>query len=249
MSLGPVGGVRARWVGSVGVAALLAAGCSSGGRTAGTQTTTTLTPVGPTTTAPAVTDPAMSAKAKAAVLQQSDFPAGWTTQPEDAGLGLETVWSDITRCLGVQETVLPAGMATSPTFLRGLATQARSTVEYTSASSADAIATAFASPDFEACAGQAVAADVKRSAPAGSVVGQVQMAALPAPQGLPAAQRTAANRFTVTMDLQGMNVPITQDFVVVFTGGTIVRTIFLNPGAPFPPDLEQALLQKVVGRV
>lgn len=228
-------------------AALVVAGCGSNG-TKGAQTTTTLTPVGPTSTAPVTTDPAKTAKAKAAVLQQADFPPGWSTQPEDAGLGLETVWADITKCLGVQETAPPAGMATSPTFLRGLATQTRSTVEYTTESAATGIATAFADAKFEQCANDALATDVKKSAPAGGVPGQVSMTKLPGPQGLQAAQTIFANRFTVTINMQDLQVPISQDFVVVFTGGTVVRTMFLNPGAPFPQDLESTLLQKVIGR-
>jgi len=240
---------RHRSAGFLIVAALVVTGCgSSKGGTTGAQSTTTLTPVGPTTTAPVVTDPAKSAKAKAAILQQSDFPAGWTTQPEDSGLGLETIWGDITKCLGVQETAPPAGMATSPTFLRGLATQARSTVEYTSETAATSIATALGDAKYEMCALDALTADVKRSAPTGGVPGQVQMAALQAPQGLQAVQKTFSNRFTVTIDMQDLKVPITQDLIVAFNGGTIVRMVYLNPGSPFPQDLEQTLTQKVVGR-
>jgi hypothetical protein len=238
-------------------ATVLVAACSSGSKTASNtslslpastvaaSTTTTLA-------APPTTNAALVAKASAALYQAADFPAAFKAQPDGGGtcpasasscssLNLETIWSDMMTCLGVHDA--PYATATSPTYLEGLATQARATVEYTSASSADAIATAMASPQFQSCATTAFTADAKRSAPQGGTPGPVTVTPLSVPQ---VGQKVSAIRANVTMNLQSLQVKIFQDFVVAFNGGTVVRMFFLNPGSAFPATLEQSLLQKVV---
>lgn len=231
------------------VAGLIAAGCGSSddGDASGTTVPAPATsaPAGPTTTAQAGSDPAMVAKAKAAVFQQADFPAGWQPQPEDEGLDIEMTWEELTRCLGLDPTASRAGMATSPTFLRGLATQTRSTVEYTSESSMGAIGTALAGPNFQQCAKDAFAADVKRSAPEGGVPGPVEIVPLDVP---PAGTKTFAYRITVTINLQELKVPLFQDFLIVFDGGAVIRMLYLNPGSEFPKDLQRTLVEKIVAR-
>ena len=242
--------------GSRGVAvlfalALVAGGCSSGGGagnqagvspvvSAGTpETTTAFTP---TTSAAA-----MVAKAQAAVLQTSDFPPGFKPQPDapGEGLDLERLWGELTGCLGVSNTAKGTAVATSPTFLRGLATQARATVEYVTDSTATAAAAALGGQKYQSCAKEAFGADVKRSAPAGAVPGPLAVASLDTP---PVAARTFTSRITVTLDLEGLKVPLFQDFVVVFDRGAVIRMLFLNPGSEFPQDLERSLIEKVVAR-
>ena len=247
---------------------LLPAACGGDGEEA-TATTTTVPPpaettttpvptsitvpttVAPVTTAPAPTaaaaDPAaQTAKAKAAVLQQADFPAGWEAIPaaDGGGLNVDTIWTELTTCLGV--TPAPIASSTSPTFLRGLATQARTTVEYTSEASANAIEAALSSRQANACLASAFTADVKRSAPEGGTPGPATVA----PHNVAAvAPRTKAYRITAEVSLDELKVPLFQDFYVIFTKGAVIRAMFLNPGSPFPPELERTLLQKVVGRV
>ena len=225
------------------VASLLMS-CSGGGDedAGGTAVPAPAKSASPASTA---TDPAKAAGAKAAVLQGSDFPPGWAPQPEEEGLDLEITWRDLTRCLGVENMAPPAGTATSMTYRRGLATQARSTVEYTTESSASAMATALAGPRFRECAKEAFTADVKRSAPEGGVPGPVEVAPLDVPQ---LGQKTFASRITVTVNLQELQVPLFQDFLVIFEGGTVVRMLFLDTGGPFPQELARSLAEKVVGR-
>jgi hypothetical protein len=44
-------------------------------------------------------------------------------------------------------------------------------------------------------------------------------------------------------------VRINQNFMVVFEpGGVVIPFFFLNPGAPFPPELQQTVVDKVVAR-
>ncbi|MDQ6616541.1 MAG: hypothetical protein M3083_17815 [Actinomycetota bacterium] len=146
-------------------------------------------------------------------------------------------------CLGVADA--PQAIATSPTYLQGLATQARATVEYTTESSATAIAAALAGPKFQGCTTDAFTADAKHSAPQGGTPGPSVVTPLAAPQ---VGQKVSASRINVTMNLQALKVLIFQDFLVVFNGRTVVRFFFLNPGGGFPPTLEQSLIQKVVSK-
>jgi len=228
------------------VIALLGAACGGGGDEAGTGTTIAPAPqpAAPSTTI-AATNPAIAAKATAATLQKADFPPGFEPQVEEPGQGLqiEQLWADLTRCLGVDTGAPPAGKATSPTFLRGLATQGRSTVEYTTESGAAAIATALAGPKAQACLDQTFAADLNRSKPEGSTPGPVKVTArtVTAPNG----QTTMAWRINASVNLGDLVVPLFSDFQVTVSGGTVIRMLFLNPGAEFPQDLEKSLVDKV----
>lgn len=47
-------------------------------------------------------------------------------------------------------------------------------------------------------------------------------------------EETFAWRANVTIDLEGLEVPIFQDLVVVFDGEAVSRLMFLNPGSEFP---------------
>lgn len=229
------------------VTAVLVSSCASDDDNNGLDAPdTTTAPASTTTTAaPVSTDPAMLEKAKAAVLQPGDFPAGWEELAQEEGLDLEITWRDIMDCLGVDGGPPALGIATSPTFQQGIATQARSTVVYTDEPTAQAVATALGGPDFTACAEKAFLDDAKRSAPDGGTPTAVEVAPLEFAQ---LGQPTLTFRLTNTMNLDDLQVPITQDFLVFFKGGTLIRMVFLNPGGPFPQDLERSLVEKVVGR-
>jgi hypothetical protein len=228
------------------VLALIGGGCGGGSGASGEKAG--VAPVAAAgDAAPPTTEPPMVVKAKAAVLQTADFPPGFQPQPDEPGqgLGLETLWRELTRCLGVDNTAKGAGAATSPTFLRGLATQARATVEYAPEPTASAIAAALGGQKYQGCAKETFGADVKRSAPEGAVPGPVAIAPLVAP---PVAAKIFTSRVTVTLDLEGLKVPLFQDFLVVFDRGAVIRMLFLNPGSEFPQDLERSLIEKVVSR-
>lgn len=238
--------------------ALVAGACSSGGgasKEAGVSPvlSTPDTVASPAATSPQTTSPpttsgaAMAAKAQAAVLQTSDFPPGFQPQADapGEGLDLERLWNELVACLGPATTAKGSGLATSPTFLRGLATQARATVEYAPESTATAIAAALSGPKFQTCAKESFGADVKRSAPEGAVPGPVAIAPVAAPQ---VGSRTFTYRINVTLDLEGLKVPLFQDFVVVLDRGAVIRMLFLSPGSEFPPELERTLIEKVVAR-
>ena len=240
------------------VAALCTAACGGGGDDGGTATPTTANTVasGPSTTAaPAQTtttspgtDPALAAKAKSATLQTADFPPGFQPQPEEPGQGLniDLLWQELTRCLGVESTAPPAGLATSPTFLRGLATQGRSTVEYTTEQRTTAVAAALTGAKAMECLTKSFEADVDRSKPEGAKPGPVKVT--PRTVTLPGGQRAISWRINASVLLAELTVPLFQDFTVVFNRGTMTRFYYLNPGSDFPQDAEQGMVEKVVAR-
>jgi hypothetical protein len=226
------------------------AACSkgAGGTVQADGTSTTASGPAPTTTTTPPPERPLTGRARAAVLQPGDFPDGWKAVPESdgGGLSIETVWDELTRCMGVDDAAQREAIASSPTFSRGLATQARSTVEYTSQSSATAMAAALDGPKFAGCAKDAFNADAKRSAPEGATPGPAAVA--PLPVTTPPGPKTYSYRINVTMNLGELQIPLFQDFLVVFNKGTVVRMLFLNPGSDFPPDLERSLVADVLAR-
>lgn len=244
-----------RILGAFLLTAVLVAGCGGGGDDDSAGGTTVPSSAPPSTTpAPATTavtvptgpDPVLQAKAEAAILQPDDFPLGWTEQPQEEGLFIELLWQELTTCLGVYDPSQVKAKATSPTFLRGIATQARSTVTYTAPASADAIAAALEGPMFQECATPAFDADVERSKPDGSTHGPSAVAPI---ETLEIGQKTLSWRVNVTVFLSDLEVRINQNFLVVFEpGGVVIPLFFLNPGSPFPPELQQQLIDKVTSR-
>ena len=230
------------------VLALVTVGCGSAGGAKQAGVSPIPAPPDTAASAPTTSPAAMISKAQAAVLQPSDFPPGFQPQPDapGEGLGIEQLWAELTGCLGVANTAKGTAAATSPTFLRSLATQARATVEYAPEPAAAALAAAMGGQKFQACAKESFGADVKRSAPDGAVPGPVAIAPLAAP---PVGSKTFTYRVNVTLDLEGLKVPLFQDFIVILERGAVIRMLFLNPGSEFPPDLERSLVEKVVARV
>lgn len=230
---------------------LVACGDDGDDGAAATSTTSSTAPdetsetSGPTSTVPASADAERKAQAEAAVLRLEDFPDGWEEHDPTAGLALELTWNDLLSCLGVPSGGQPLGIATSPTFLQGLATQARSTVEYLPEERVQAIGAALGGPDLDRCLGDAISADAVRSAPEGGVPGPVTVSVLDAPS---LGQSTTARRMTFTMKVEDLEIPIVQDLVVVLDGDAVTRLVFLNPGGPFPPGLQRTLIEAVAGR-
>jgi hypothetical protein len=160
-------------------------------------------------------------------------------------LQIERLWQNLTHCLNVDNAPTKPVLATSPTFKRGLATSAVSTVEYTTASSAASIAGALGGAALQGCLTSAFNANAKLSAPQGATPGPATVTPLTV---APVGDKMYAFRVNVTMDLSGLQIKLFHDFVVAFKGSTVIRMWFLNPGSAFPPDLEQTLVHNVVGR-
>jgi hypothetical protein len=181
------------------------------------------------------------------VLQTGDFPYGYQPQQPDpnGNLQIDVLWADITHCLGLPDPTAEGREASSPTYKLGLATQAVSTIEYTTPLATADIAAAVGGPAFTFCATTAFNANAKRVAPQGATPGPAALSPLNVP---PVGDKMFAFRINITQNLSDLQVPISQDFYVIINGVTVSRLWFLNPGSPFPPDLEQSLVQKVVTR-
>lgn len=185
------------------------------------------------------------AQAEAAVLQRRDLPDDWKAQDASDGLHVDVFWREVTGCLGLQGVEPPAAWAVSAGYMHGLATQARTMVEYRRSSANAEIAGALEGPAFKDCALRAIAADVDRSAPQGAVREGIDFAPLNMAR---AGERTISWRAITTVNVDGLRVPLHQDFVVAFKGQAVVPMAFLSPGSPFPPDLEGSLVQTLVSR-
>jgi len=193
------------------------------------------------------TDPAKTAKATAAVLQLADLPPGYKAlTPEDGGgLNIDKLWTDLKTCIGA--TTQTVGTATSPTFITGLATQARTTVEYTTDVSATALAAAIAGPKTIGCLTTIFTADVKATAPPGVIPGPLTAAQLSVVPAI--APKTTVFRMNNEMSLSDAKFPLVQDLVISYAGGAVIRALFLNTGGEFRQDLERTVVTKVIGRV
>lgn len=59
---------------------------------------------------------------------------------------------------------------------------------------------------------------------------------------------TSAQRATSIVEVGGNKISIVMDSIVVFRGSAISRLEFINPGGPFPAELQRTLVTKVVER-
>ncbi len=200
-------------------------------------TTTTTTSLGPQ-------DPAKLVLAKAATLQIADLGAPWQAKPEEERLDHETTWVELTACLGVPDSGQGQARAVSPTFTKGVATQATGAVELVPAGAAQRIATAFAGPKALGCAKDALTSDVRRNTPPGATIGTVEVTPGDV-SGL--GQLTVAYRSVTPIDL-GFPIQVFQDHVIVFKGDAVTRVTFLNPGGSIPVDEQRMIVEKVVAR-
>lgn len=187
------------------------------------------------------------ARAEAAVLALADLPAGWRAQAEEDRPDHDTTWQALADCLEIEDPSQAAvAAATSPTFVSGVATQVTSSVAYLgSEEQVQAVAAAYTGEQSLACASEALASDVERNAPPGGTVSEVQVAAFEFPDMEDA---VAAYRAMARIDLGEVTVPIVMDVVTIFDGRAMSRMVFLNPGEPFPEELQRSLTEKVVGR-
>ncbi|MGI8758410.1 MAG: hypothetical protein ACR2K0_03810 [Acidimicrobiales bacterium] len=187
------------------------------------------------------------AEAEAAVLQTEDLPAGWEAKPDEESLDHETTWAALLACGGIAgpgEGL--AANASSSTFQTGVGTQVTSALSYyDSAATVEALAEAFTADDFLACGEGALLDDVERNAPPGATFSDLVVAPLEFPE---LGETTVSYRINGMIDIGPVTIPLFQDFIAVFDGDAVSRLNFLNPGGPFPEDLQQTLVETVVGR-
>ena len=237
--------LAARLLVSVVLSAVLLAACGNGDD--GASSTGTDDSAGEQAGEQAGEEPGEEARAEAAVLALADLPAGWRAQAEEDRPDHDTTWQALASCLETEDPGRTAVAAvTSPTFVSGVATQVTSSVAYLgSEEQVQAVAAAYTGEQFMACASEAFAGDVERNAPPGATVSDVEVAAFEFPD---VGDAVAAHRVMARIDLGEVTVPLVMDVVTIFDGRAMSRMVFLNPGDPFPEELQRSLTEKVVGR-
>ena len=221
--------------GGDGASATTAAGEATTTAPGGTGETTTSGPAAPTG------DPRL----EDVVLRQSDFPAGWTSEPSDDA-GQEEADAAMERCLGIEVSTAERPRASSPDFSVGDAiTQASSAVERApDRATVDREYAAITGPKFLGCVQQQFDAAIAREA-AGAQFAPAKADRLTFPsQG----DGTAAVRLTTTLSAEGQQVPFVADLVFVRKGVLELSFSFINAGGPFDAALAADLVGKVVAR-
>lgn len=248
--------MRARLAVASVVLVLLAAGCNGGdggggasGTVPGDATTTAAGAAegGETTTtagngtggAAGTTAPELGEL----VLRQSDFPAGWSSEPAEDDDG--EAQAEMERCLGI-ELSGDRPEATSPRFTVGDAiTQASSAVELApDAATVDREFAAINGPRFVDCAAQQLDRTIARESPG------VEFAPAKA-ERVPFGSfgdGTSAVRVTTAVSAGDQQLPLVADLVFVRKGLAELSFSFINAGEPFAAALATELVGKVVAR-
>jgi hypothetical protein len=187
--------------------------------------------------------------ARAANLRLTDFPPGWERSP--GGLRRLDTPDDLrfAECMG-----RPAGLATrtaaadSDNFSTGEFTRANSSAQVmrTEEIARDDLA-ALRTERAVPCLRVRVDAELARQAPANGPPFQQQ--ALERLDFATLGDDTAAFRSTVSAPSVGPGVVLIIDHVFIRKGRVELSVAFVQRDAPFPNDLEQSLLGKMLGRV
>lgn len=194
---------------------------------------------------------AAASRADAAVIQRADLPPEWKEQPAADRPDHEKTWTDLLTCLNLGDPAEGVdAAAVSLTYTAGVGTQVTSSVVYLSDQRSEQINAGFADSSFPSCAEEAFAEDVLRNAPEGSPMGDITIEEVEFPPAATPGTTASAYRAQTSIEIApGTPISVFQDFVVVVRGGAVSRLTFVNGGEPFPDDLKQALVAKVLSRV
>jgi hypothetical protein len=243
-------------IGTVSALGLVA--CGSSTKSAG-KTTTTVT--SSSTTAKSSQDIAAdTAAAQAASLKLTDFPAGWTSQPQSNDTGPASLKSDLAKCLGVSEASLtnPPASVDSPDLSDSSNNNtASSTVGYR-ATAADQRASfaLVSSTKVPNCLSSAVTSLINdeiehptgtdNTLPSGAKVGASTVSPMSFPQ---VGDSSVAYQVKVPISYQGLNVTAYLDLIFSIKGRADVEMSFEGVSDPFPTVQEQHYTELVVNRL
>ena len=201
-----------------------------------------------TTTAVDATSPSSGAGGdeaalEALVLQEGDFPPGWTSEPAEPDEADDT-GEDLEACLGIAVDDDSRPEAESRQFTQGPLTQASSSVSL--APDQAAVDTEFAAiqgPKFAGCAEQAFDAAADEDPEVAFAPSRAELLEFP-----DVGDGVVASRLSTTVTAEGQQIPIYADLVFVRQGLAELSFSFINAGEPFPTDLATELVQKVLAR-
>jgi hypothetical protein len=237
--------MRTRLISLALVLALGAGACGDDGDDGDDEATTSTTTAAPgetsSSTGPATGDEAVVAKM---VLQQSDFPAGWTAAPSEEEED-DDADRKVAECVGVEfDPDRPE--ATSPEFSRGELTQVSAAAELAPTPDvAAAELAAIKSPKANECIKTAFNETVAEGSP-GVTFSPAQVEVRQAPALGDGAHAVRLSTGVNAPD--GSTVPIYADFVFIQKGRAELSLTFINAGQPFDEALARDLAAKLASR-
>jgi hypothetical protein len=203
-----------------------------------------------------------TAAAQAASLKLSDFPPGWTSDPQssDTGTGTDAIDNDLARCLGVEAADLASGPVdvNSDDFSDPNGQNISSSeVDYQpTAKAQNAEFDLWSNPKTPECLAKSITTLIKdeiqhptdsaSTLPPGLTLGQatVQPMSFPTFGG-----KTVPYRITLSASVNDQSIDMYFDLVAAIKGRAVALVIFFGGDNPFPIDQEQHYTGLVVGRL
>lgn len=190
---------------------------------------------------------AARSKARAANLQATDFPPGWTSAPRPDPVADEGDASRFSECLGRPDAKqVRSATAASPNFILDDSSQAHSSAQVMrSTKTVSGDMAALAGDRAPGCLRQRLGTDLQRDPSSAKKVLTIGVQRRPGP-GVGSAG--TAFRATVSEKAGKDSTVRVVEVAIVSKGNVEIWTTFANRADPFSADLERTLLTRVVGR-
>jgi hypothetical protein len=200
------------------------------------------------------------AAAEAASLRLSDFPAGWTSSPQDKSPNYPNLDAEVAKCLGVSVQELnhsgPADVD-SPDFSDSDNNTVSSSVGYApNVAKAEQEFSVISGPNVPSCLTPAVQklvsyaiahpSDPSNTLPPGATIGASTVAQMSFPAF---GDQSIAYRVTIPVNVKGLTVSLYLDIISATKGRAGAELDFEGVGTPIASDQEEHYVGLVVGRM
>ena len=211
------------------------AGCGDGGGAAPEDTSTTAA-------SPAQDD---AVRARRLVVRITDLPAGWTSRPHQRTPEDEQVERELRACLGGGQIPTRTAEADSDDFANAGSQVTSRAVVAPTVEQARREHDRAATPEFSRCLTEVFRRRFQRSPPEGAALQDLRADRLSVP---PVADGLVAHRLTITLSAPQGNAVFYADLFVMRSERTSVSVNFVNPGSPFPADVERSVMDRLANR-
>lgn len=191
------------------------------------------------------------ALAASAILQLSDFPAGWTTVPRTDNATADRIRGRLPDCRRYQQLIVALRKQPEATdnFLQG-STSVSSTVFVLSSSRvAQSTLVQLTSASVQRCLQRFLGVVIPSSFFIRGTPARLQSAAVQPISVAHTGDQTVGFRVAVTLNAAGVTVPVYEDVVVARVGRGVADLGFENPGTPLSQPLRDSLLNAVAARL
>ena len=224
--------------------ALVLAACGGGGsKSSSTSAPTTTASTAPPTTASAAADTALAQKL---VFAQTDFPSGWTASPPTPDTPEDKANSkELSACVGTAGDEAHSADVKGNDFKQGALTQvgAEAQIVKDEATYRSDVA-AVKGPKLQPCLKDFLTRALTKAL--GSAPTSVQVSSLPTRSF---GDVTVGLRLTLGLAVQGQNLTLYLDAVLMGRYRAEVTSTYSNVGSPFDSALEGTLLNKLGARL